>query len=220
MGRIREITAEGTVEAIRSGDEPFASTGDIADHFDVTRQAVRDQQDRLAADERITVGTVSNNAVFYIAKETPNADTGGYKITVDEMIQALGEIAGPATAEEIADECGVTATTVRNHRDELKAERAVDHKKIDRATVYWLAGGIPNKPDRPKTSGAGYTCPNCRGEFPRLDSGACPWCGQEVGEAPQSPVKIARTEVDDSDCGGERRGEMRGLTDILREVTG
>lgn len=71
MPRSPTVTADGTVEAIRSSETPFASTGDLADYFDVTRQAVREQRERLRGDPRIKVGQIGNSTVFYLADDHP-----------------------------------------------------------------------------------------------------------------------------------------------------
>lgn len=95
MPRPAQITPDGVVEAIREAETPFVSTGELAEYFDVTRQAVRDQREQLADDPRIEVGKVSNNTVFYISDgpqlpETteqgrpPGQDRGGAEGDTDD----------------------------------------------------------------------------------------------------------------------------------------
>jgi len=69
MVRKPTINSDGTVKAIRQAETPFASTGELAEYFNVTRQAIRDQRDRLATDPRIEIAAVSNNTVFYLTEE-------------------------------------------------------------------------------------------------------------------------------------------------------
>lgn len=71
MPRSPTVTADGTVEAIRSSETPFASTGDLADYFDVTRQAVRERRELLNGDPRIKVGKIGNSTVIYLADDDP-----------------------------------------------------------------------------------------------------------------------------------------------------
>ena len=82
MPRTPTVTADGAVEAIREAETPFASTGQLADHFDVTRQAIRDQRDRLATDPRIEIGSISNNTVFYLSgsEEPRPGDMGNEEV--------------------------------------------------------------------------------------------------------------------------------------------
>lgn len=57
------------------------------------------------------------------------------------MVNALREAEKPVLdAELLAERVGVTARTVRNHSDELKARPDVASMKIGRATVYWYVG--------------------------------------------------------------------------------
>lgn len=42
-----------------------------------------------------------------------------------------------------------------------------------------------------------YICPHCRGGFPELEAGACPWCGEPMsGEWERPAGIISRVEGD------------------------
>lgn len=68
MPRKPTVTVEGTIKAIKHSDTPVVSTGALADYFDVTRQAIRDQRERISNDPRIDRGEIGNNTVFYISE--------------------------------------------------------------------------------------------------------------------------------------------------------
>jgi len=92
MPRKPTITPDGAVAAIREAEQPFVSTGELADHFDVTRQAVRDRKERLSEDPRIEVGMVSNNTVFYLsagADPTGGNNPGGRVGEPGEGVETL-----------------------------------------------------------------------------------------------------------------------------------
>lgn len=111
MGRKPIVTADGVVEAIQQSPRPFASTGDLAEHFDVTRQAVRGKRDRLESDGRIEVGRVSNVTVFYLnakfrtdenapsvkgaAMENSNTMTLQLSERAQELLDSIGEESEP-----------------------------------------------------------------------------------------------------------------------------
>jgi len=50
-----------------------------------------------------------------------------------------------------------------------------------------------------------YICPHCRGGFPELDSGACPWCGEPMSgqwERPDGIIKRVEDSNDDENDAG------------------
>lgn len=61
------ITGDAVVELIRNDERGFAGTGDIADHFDVTRQSVRNRLEALRHHPELRVDKIGQSTVFYVA---------------------------------------------------------------------------------------------------------------------------------------------------------
>ena len=60
------MTGDAVVELIRNDERGFAGTGDIASHFGVTRQAVRNRREELRHHPDLAVTKVGKTTVFYI----------------------------------------------------------------------------------------------------------------------------------------------------------
>lgn len=137
MGRKRLIKSNEAIEAIEKLNQPFASTGDLAEHFDVTRQAIRDSIGRFEANPEIKIGDVGNSTVFYLSNDTglgrPRKDVVGQITTLltetDRRAMTLGEI---------SDEVDAARATVKKRLDGLDERGYVESEKIGNATAYWM----------------------------------------------------------------------------------
>lgn len=72
MPRKRVVTPDAVKETIESVDRPFATTGDVAETLDVTKQAVRNHTEELGESEELESGQVGKRRVFWLAeRQTP-----------------------------------------------------------------------------------------------------------------------------------------------------
>jgi len=72
VGRKKLVRGERVVDAIRDASRPFVTTSDIAEHLDVSAQAVRDNAADLSQHDEIEKGKVGQNSVYWLAeRESP-----------------------------------------------------------------------------------------------------------------------------------------------------
>jgi len=66
------VDGNEVVELIRDDDRTFVGTGDIADHFEVTRQTVRNHREALRHHPRLCVDKLGKATVFYLEDRDEN----------------------------------------------------------------------------------------------------------------------------------------------------
>jgi len=70
--RGRVVTPDAVKETLETVDRPFATTGDVADRLDVTKQAIRNHHDELSKSAMLEHGKVGRQRVYWLAdEETP-----------------------------------------------------------------------------------------------------------------------------------------------------
>jgi len=131
MPRGKAVYLDGVVEAIRVADRPFVSTGELAEHFDVTRQTIRDNLDRIKDDERIEVTRVNRSSFFYFAGMMTDTTTTMNHGTQTEIESATVTSVVPyADTPELrtytADSITELTNLILNLQIEQVAERIVD----------------------------------------------------------------------------------------------
>ena len=70
------MTGDAVAELIRNDERGFAGTGEIADHFDVTRQAVRNRREELRHHPDLGVDKIGRTTVFYTTDGADEIDEG------------------------------------------------------------------------------------------------------------------------------------------------
>jgi hypothetical protein len=67
----RKVTPESVADAIADVERPFASTGDLSERLDVTKQAIRNRHEELVEHDRIEYGQIGRTKVYWIEQQPP-----------------------------------------------------------------------------------------------------------------------------------------------------
>jgi predicted transcriptional regulator len=79
------MTGDAVAELIRNDERGFAGTGEIADHFDVTRQAVRNRREELRHHPDLGVDKIGRTTVFYTTTDGADETDEGETHTMHQM---------------------------------------------------------------------------------------------------------------------------------------
>jgi len=74
--REKIVRGDRVANAIKESNRPFVTTSDIAEHLDVTTQAVRDNANDLAEHPMLKKDLVGQNSVYWLANESASNKNG------------------------------------------------------------------------------------------------------------------------------------------------